>query len=170
MSRSVRNYPDRVPRRDRPSPEALAAWAAFLRAHVTLVDRLDSELIERHGLPSAWYDVLVQLHQVGGDATMGMLAERLLIRPSACTRLVERLADAGLVERSVDSDDRRIRHASLTAAGRSRLAIAAVTHLAGIERHFGRFVTDDQASMLAERFDAMTRSGAADASSWSASG
>jgi DNA-binding MarR family transcriptional regulator len=147
-----------VPRRDRPSPEALAAWAALLRTHLTLVNRLDDELIERHSLPLAWYDVLVQLNEAGGDTTMGVLADRLLIRPSACTRLVERMAAAGFVERTVDEGDRRIRHARITPAGRSRLATAAVTHLAGIERHFARFVSDQEASLIAERFDAMTKS------------
>jgi DNA-binding MarR family transcriptional regulator len=151
-----------VARRDRPSPAGLAAWEGFLRTHLTLTRRLDGELVERHGLPLAWYDVLVQLHDAGGEATMGELATRLLIGPSTCTRVVGRMADAGLVERRIDPVDARVRHAVLTRAGTARLREAAVTHLRGVQRHFGRFVSDDVAATLRDRFDAMRDSAVAD--------
>src|SRR5262245_19450135 len=112
-------YPDRVPRRDRPTPAALDAWRGFLTAHTTAVGELDHELIERHALPLAWYDVLVQLHEAGGEATMGELAERLLIAPSNCTRIVERMQGKGLVERHVDATDHRVRRVQLTPVGGS---------------------------------------------------
>lgn len=147
-----------MPPRQRPSEARLGAWEQFLRAHLTIVDRLDRDLIERHGLPLAWYDVLVQLDVAGGESTMGELAANLLIAPSSCTRVVERMAGAGLVERRVDEADHRVRHARLTAAGRTTLRAAARTHLAGIERHFGTFLTDDDASALSQRLGAMWRS------------
>lgn len=145
-------------RRDRPSPAGLAAWEGFLRSHLALTRRLDRDLVEGHGLPLDWYDVLVQLHDAGGEATMGELATRLLISPSTCTRVVGRMADAGLVERRGDPVDRRVRHALMTSDGASRLRAAAVTHLAGIQRHFARFLPDDEAPVLRERFDAMRAS------------
>jgi DNA-binding MarR family transcriptional regulator len=150
-----------VARRDRPSPVGLAAWESFLRAHLALTRRLDRELVERHGLPLDWYDVLVQLHDAGGETTMGELAGRLLISPSTCTRVVARMADAGLVERRVDPVDARVRHAVLTSDGKARLREAAVTHLRGVQRQFGRFVPDDAAATLRDRFDAMRDSAAA---------
>lgn len=148
-------------RRDRPSPVGLAAWEGFLRTHLALTRRLDGELVERHGLPLDWYDVLVQLHDAGGEATMGELASRLLISPSTCTRIVGRMADAGLVDRRVDRLDARVRHAALTPDGKARLREAAVTHLRGVQRHFGRFVPDDVAVTLSNRFDAMRDSAGA---------
>jgi DNA-binding MarR family transcriptional regulator len=132
----------------------------LLRTHLALTRRLDRELVERHGLPLEWYDVLVQLHDAGGEATMGELASRLLISPSTCTRVVGRMANAGLVERRVDPVDGRVRHAAITPAGQDRLRAAAVTHLAGIQRHFGRFVPDDDAAALRDRFEAMRSSAA----------
>jgi len=150
-----------VARRDRPSPAALAAWEGFLRAHVALTRRLDRELVERHGLPLDWYDVLVQLHDAGGETTMGELATRLLISPSTCTRVVGRMVDAGLIDRRVDPIDTRVRHAGLTRDGAARLREAAVTHLRGVQRHFGRFLPDDEAPTLSDRLDAMRGSAAA---------
>jgi DNA-binding MarR family transcriptional regulator len=149
-----------VARRDRPSSATLASWEQFLRTHLELVRRLDRDLVERHGIPLAWYDVLVQLHAAGGEVTMGELADRLLIAPSTCTRLVERMTAAGLVGRRVDPDDARVRHAELTRRGRSQLTAASVTHLAGIQRHFGRHLTDAEAEQLAARLEQMRRSAA----------
>ncbi|HZI45665.1 MAG TPA: MarR family winged helix-turn-helix transcriptional regulator [Ilumatobacter sp.] len=149
-------------RRDRPSPVVLAAWESFLRTHLALTRRLDRELVERHELPLDWYDVLVQLHDAGGEATMGDLAARLLISPSTCTRVVGRMAAAGLVQRRVDAVDARVRHAEITREGDARLRAAAITHLAGIQRHFGRFVPDDEAVTLRDRFEAIRGSAVAD--------
>jgi DNA-binding MarR family transcriptional regulator len=157
-----------VARRDRPSPVGLAAWESFLRTHLALTRRLDRELVARHGLRLDWYDVLVQLHDADGEATMGDLAARLLISPSTCTRVVGRMADAGLVERRVDEGDARVRHAAITPEGKARLRAAAVTHLAGIHRHFARFLPDDEAATLRDRFEAMR--GSAVGADWSAGG
>ena len=145
-------------RRDRPSPAGLAAWEGFLRTHLTLTRTLDRELVARHGLPLDWYDVLVQLHDAGGETTMGDLATRLLISPSTCTRVVARMADAGLVARRVDADDARVRHAAISRVGKATLRAAAVTHLAGIQGYFGRFVPDEDAVVLRGRFEAMRES------------
>jgi DNA-binding MarR family transcriptional regulator len=147
----------RVQRRARPSHDGLAAWNGFLRVHQALVAELDRELVEQHDLPLAWYDVLVQLQSAGRELTMGEVAERLLISPSTCTRVVDRMVGAGLVDRRPDAADARIRHVSLTAAGRARLRVAAVTHLDGIERRFGAFLGSD-ANRLAGQFEAMLTS------------
>lgn len=146
-----------MPRRDRPDADALAAWRGFLRVHRALLERLDHDLQTEHDLPLSWYDVLLQVTEAGGELTMGEIAERLLISPSTCTRVVDRMHAAGLVDRRIDDGDGRVRHVSLTAAGRARLRAAAITHLAGIERHFGAALGGDGAR-LAAQFDAMLAS------------
>jgi DNA-binding MarR family transcriptional regulator len=153
-----------MPRRDRPSADGLVAWRGFLRAHQAVVAELDRELVAAHALPLAWYDVLVQLSEAGGEATMGEVSGRLLISPSTCTRVVEKLVNAGFVARRIDDVDARVRHVSLTPAGRSTLRSAAVTHLAGIERHFTALlaaadgVDGVEPAMLTRLFDAMVSS------------
>lgn len=143
-----------VPRSDRPQPDGLAAWRGFLRVHQALIGALDRELQEHHQLPLAWYDVLVQLREHDRELTMGELAECLLISPSTCTRVVERMLASGLLSRRVDEHDARIRHVGLTAVGRARLREAAITHLAGIERHFASVIGAD-AARLAGQLDEM---------------
>jgi DNA-binding MarR family transcriptional regulator len=114
----------------------LQIWESFLRAHHRLIAQLDRELRQQHDLPLEWYDVLLQLHNAGGHRKMGELAEAVLITAPNCTRLVDRMEQAGLVERTVDPDDRRARLAAITSEGTAMLRRAAPTHLAGIERYF----------------------------------
>jgi DNA-binding MarR family transcriptional regulator len=132
-----------------PTPDEMTAWRGSLRTHALVVNRLDTELRQRHGIPLDWYDVLVQLHEAGGERTMSELADALLIlSPSSCTRLVDRLVAAGLVRREVDSDDARVKHAVLTAEGRAVLRRAAPTHLAGIRRWFTGLLEPGEAAQL----------------------
>lgn len=137
----------------RPDADALQAWRGLLRYHTTVIELLDRELRARHDLPLAWYDVLVQLSEAGGERTMGDLAGALLVSPSNCTRLVARLVDAGLVSRRADEHDARIRHAAITPQGRAILRRAAPTHLAGIRRWFADAAVPGDLATLAAFFD-----------------
>ena len=116
-----------------------AAWRSFLRAHATLVRRLEGELVAEHDLPLPSYDVLVQLSEAPGRRLrMTELAERVLLSRSGLTRLVDRLVRDGLVERQACPDDARGTLAVLTDAGLERLRTAWPTHLRGVAAHLGR--------------------------------
>ena len=116
-----------------------AAWRSFLRAHATLVRRLEGELVAEHDLPLPSYDVLVQLSEAPGRRLrMTELADRVLLSRSGLTRLVDRLARDGLVERQACPDDARGTLAVLTDAGLDRLRTAWPTHLRGVAAHLGR--------------------------------
>lgn len=134
----------------------MTAWRQFLHVHALMVERLDAELRERHGIPLDWYDVLVQLQAAGGDRTMTDLADALLIvTPSSCTRLVDRLVAAGLVRREVDALDGRVKHAVITSEGRALLRRAAPTHLAGIRRWFADQLEPGEAAHMAASYTRM---------------
>ena len=116
-----------------------AAWRSFLRAHATLVRRLEGELVAEHDLPLPSYDVLVQLSEAPGRRLrMTELADRVLLSRSGLTRLVDRLARDGLVHRQACPDDPRGTLAVLTDAGLERLRTAWPTHLRGVAAHLGR--------------------------------
>jgi DNA-binding MarR family transcriptional regulator len=129
----------------------LAAWRALLASHAALVSRLGEELQDEKGLPLPWYEVLLWLNQApDGRMRMGELAESLLLTPSGVTRLVDRMEADGLVQRQQCPSDRRGWNAVITAAGRSRLRSAAPVHLRGVERHFGRHLSDEEAELMAD--------------------
>ncbi|MHA6796548.1 MarR family winged helix-turn-helix transcriptional regulator [Pseudonocardia bannensis] len=138
-----------APRRAVPTPDELASWRAFLRAHATITRTLESELVAEQRLSLASYDVLVQLAEAP-DRRLRMteLADAVLLSRSGVTRLVDRLERAGLVKRlRVESDGRGVA-ARLTDAGLDRLRTASRTHLLGVLRHFAvRLEPDDLATL-----------------------
>jgi DNA-binding MarR family transcriptional regulator len=115
----------------------LAAWRGLLRAHSSLVHDLDAELREAHDLSLHEYEVLLVLEEApDGRMRMSELAAAVLLSQSGLTRLVDRLVEAGSVERTKCAEDRRGLNAQLTAAGRLRLAEARPTHLQGVRTRF----------------------------------
>lgn len=132
-------------RRRRPAADELHAWRSFLRAHATVVRRLESDLIAAHGLPLAVYDVLVQLVEAPERRLrMTELAGRVLLSRSGLTRLVDRMVRDGLLRREQDPLDARGVLAVLTDTGFERLKAASPTHLDGVTRYVvDRLSTDE---------------------------
>ena len=119
------------------SERELAAWRGLLRVHAALVKALDAELVAEHDLPLSSYEVLLTLQaSPGGRCRMAELADRVLLSRSGMTRLVDRLARDGLLERDTCSSDGRGCFAVLTDAGAELLARARPTHLYGVRRRF----------------------------------
>jgi DNA-binding MarR family transcriptional regulator len=115
----------------------LGPWRAFLQAHARVARRLDDELRAEHDLSVAEYDALLNIAEAPGRRIrMRQLSDRLVLSKSGVTRLIDRLVDDGLVERSACLSDARGAEAVLTDAGLRRLRAASRTHLRGIEDHF----------------------------------
>src|SRR5256885_10556945 len=98
------------------------AWGSLLRAHATLVRRLDTDLEAETGLALADFDVLAQLAAAHGELRVTELADRALISRSGMSRRVARLADEGLVRRDKAGTDGRGGVVALTEAGVTRPA------------------------------------------------
>ena len=114
----------------------------MLQLHAALVPLLDRELQRTTGLPLAWYDLLLELNSAPDRRLrMSDLGARVVLSRSRVSRLTDELAEAGLVERRPDPDDRRSSFAVITPAGRRRLAAAAPVYLGGIEEHFARHLS-----------------------------
>lgn len=129
----------------------MSAWRGFLEAHRRVTDVLEAELREQEDLPLAWYDVLVQLSESPTQSLrMQELADAVLLSKSGLTRLVDRMQDAGLVERAPCNDDGRGIMAVLTDAGHARLREAAATHVTGVREHFADVLRPGEAAILAQ--------------------
>lgn len=122
----------------------------MLRVHAQLTKALDANLEAVHGLPLSHYDVLVQVSNAP-DQRMRMceLADGVLLSRSGLTRLVDRMAKDGLLERCACEDDARGSFACLTPAGRARLDEARPTHLSAVRELFLQTFTDDELAQLA---------------------
>jgi DNA-binding MarR family transcriptional regulator len=113
--------PARSARGNRPSAATAAPHDLADRLHsvaIHLLRRLRRE-DDASGLPSPQLSALSVI-VFGGPLTLGALAAAEQVRPPTITKLVATLEAAGLVEREVDPDDRRIARVRATARG-SRL-------------------------------------------------
>ena len=89
-------------------------------AHRAVHDELDARLRE-HGA-SVWTWVLLREADNAEGASQRELAVLMRIEPPTLVRHLDKLQEAGLVERRPDPDDRRVMRIVVTAAGRRRLA------------------------------------------------
>ena len=141
-------------------PRELAAWRGMLAAHSRVTATLDEELEREHGLPLGSYEVLLLLSETPDNSLrMGALADGLLLSRSGLTRLVDRLAARGLVERDSCPDDRRGTFARLTPAGRELFEQARPTHLRGVREHFLSHLDDADLANLARAWEKVSRAG-----------
>ena len=112
-------------------PEIVSAWRALAARHAAVSAALERELGERHGLGVTEFEVLERLaedeeHQF----RVQELAEAVHLSQSALSRLIGRLEQHGLVQRSLCDLDRRGIYVCLTEAGRRRHAEALPTQRA----------------------------------------
>src|SRR6266487_2275320 len=139
---------DRLVEEQVPGRRGLEAWRTMLRAHATLMRRLDTDLERATGLALADFDVLAQLAEAHGELRMTELADRALISRSGMSRRVARLADEGLVRRDKAGTDGRGVVVALTEAGKARLAETAPVHVRGISKLFVARLDDQELAIL----------------------
>jgi DNA-binding MarR family transcriptional regulator len=114
--------------------DALASeWHDLMGRYHRMTCALDRRLTAEHGLTVSDFEVLQQLYAPGPEfpqLRMSELGERVHLSQSAFSRLITRLEQAGLVERTTCSEDRRSAYTRITAAGAERYLEARPTQRA----------------------------------------
>ena len=102
-----------------PGTDVLAndAWEALLSAHAMLMKQFTAEDIWGE-VSMREYDVLYTLSKCRGPLRISELNRHVLLSQPALSRLVDRLAERGLVARQADPADGRGVRLALTRAGR----------------------------------------------------
>jgi DNA-binding MarR family transcriptional regulator len=114
----------------------VTAWREMSACHAAACAALERELGEQHGLGISDFEVLERLAESEGRKFRAQdLAEAVHLSQSALSRLVDRLARQGLVERCGCDVDRRGVYVLLTEAGERRHAEAVPTHRDVLARH-----------------------------------
>jgi DNA-binding MarR family transcriptional regulator len=109
--------------------DPVASWRELNAAHAAVHAALEHALRREHDLSPIEYEVLDGLGDCeSGKSRMQELAEAVHATQSTVSRVVARLEDEGLATRAMCTDDRRGIFASLTAAGREKLAAATPTY------------------------------------------
>jgi DNA-binding MarR family transcriptional regulator len=108
--------------------ELVQSWRELAAAHAAVVDSLERELQQRHGLTVSEFEVLQRLAEAPqAHSRMQELADAVHLSQSALSRLIGRLETDGFVSRSLCDVDRRGIYACLTPSGRELVEKAAPT-------------------------------------------
>ena len=130
--------------------DRLHLMGLIVRSHRLLTDRLGRQLEEEAGIPLVFFDVLINIGAAPeGRMTMSRLSTDIALTTGGVTRLVDRMVEAGLVERQACPSDRRVIHVILTPEGRDTLNRAIATHIEGIDRHLIAHLDDKDRAALA---------------------
>lgn len=105
---------------DDPSADAMRAWLRFLRLNQRIA-RVAARVMRDTGLSVPQFDLLSTLSEREG-ATQQDIAERLYVTKGNISGLIDRMAEAGFVERRALPHDRRSHALFITETGRAALA------------------------------------------------
>ncbi len=104
----------------------MAAATSIMRAQQIVLGAVDA-VLRPLGLTFARYEALVLLSFTrNGSLPMGKMGQRLMIHPTSVTNIIDRLSDAGLVERVPHPADRRATLAQITGEGRALVGRATM--------------------------------------------
>jgi DNA-binding MarR family transcriptional regulator len=124
-------------RRERPEVDvdALVLLGRLFRAAALADAELARRLADRD-LQRGWFNLLAALRRSGTPYELrpGELMRTTMLSSAGMTKRLDRLVEAGLVERRPDPGDRRGTLVRLTAAGRKAIDDALPVHVANEER------------------------------------
>ncbi len=123
------------------------AWEAMLNAHAVLMKQFAAADIWTD-VSMREYDVLYTLSKCAGPVRISELNRHVLLSQPALSRLVNRLAERGLLARQADPADGRGVRLALTAAGRDVQRRIGRQHARGVARAMTAGLSPDELRQL----------------------
>lgn len=120
-------------------------WFRFMRLHQRMLGQMTARIREL-GLSIPQFDLLSTLSE-GEGISQSELAERLYVTKGNVSGLVDRLVQAGLVERRAIAGDRRSYAMHLTAEGRRLAEAGMAAQRDYVGQTLGRMKPDDLAEL-----------------------
>jgi DNA-binding MarR family transcriptional regulator len=125
-------------------------WDLVL-ASVSATQRRLLDKIEKDGLPGPWFDVLrLLLDADGRRMPMSALAKQLQMTAGGFTKLADRMARDGLIDRRNSSADRRVVYAALTAKGTRQAKQSSALYQAALDEHIRGVLSAKSLAQLAD--------------------
>lgn len=121
---------------------ALKLWVVLSRAGAAVRRHAEADMT-RHGLTPGEFAILEVLYH-RGPLLLGEVQRKILVSSGGVTYLVDRLEDAGLVERRECPGDRRARYAALTDKGERLMERIFPEHIEAIQRAVGGLDASEQ--------------------------
>jgi DNA-binding MarR family transcriptional regulator len=136
----------------------LDAWRSVVNSHAAVTERVQKALIASDLPPLSWFELLWAVKRSpDGPPRMSDLAERLTLSRGGITKLVDRLQEAGYIERVTCAQDRRSFHAEITPAGERMLEEMRAVYAAEVERHLSA-ISAEEAKQVTAALEKLVRS------------
>ena len=136
-----------APIEEKGHPE-LRLWLRMISCSVKMESILSQRLRKEFKISMARFDVMSRLERHPDGLTMSELSRRLIVSNGAITGLVDKLAEAGLVTRREDPDDRRSMIVRLTRKGRENFLRMARRHEEWVVSILGELSVEAQSELL----------------------
>ena len=135
----------------KPGEATVAAWIGLSRAQRVAMALVEARL-KAEGLPPlSWYDALWELDKAGEAGLRPYELERaMLFEQYNLSRLAQRLAEAGLINKEACEADARGQTLKITQAGREMRRRMWETYSRAIEEAVGAKLSASEARSLAE--------------------
>lgn len=130
---------------DNNPPSTTRVWFRMIRLHQALYNEVAARL-RVEGLSVPQFDAISTLTEREG-MSQRELADRLYVTKGNVSGLIDRLVDAGLVERRSIPDDRRSHALHLTKEGARLAGIGMQIHRDFMEETLGRLPVEDVAEL-----------------------
>jgi MarR family transcriptional regulator, 2-MHQ and catechol-resistance regulon repressor len=132
----------------------ITTYGLLHEAHRRLERTFDRSLATHTAMSSSFFEVLLRIGRSPGfRLTMSELACQLGLTSGGATRLVDRVVDAGLVERTSCPSDRRVQWVVLTPAGEQKLDDGLSIHLDDLQRELIDRLDPDELVVLERALD-----------------
>lgn len=127
------------------SPDsAVDAWEALFRAQVSIMRDLRSAFADAD-LSLNEYDVLFNIaREPSHRSRLRDVNRNVLLTQSSVSRLVDRLVERGLIEKTGDELDARGTVVALSSAGRAEFGRVAKIHMGNIRERVGGVLTEEE--------------------------
>ena len=137
-----------MPRLTKAEDRLITTFGRLVEAQSSLGRQLGRELEQQCGLTHTEFEVMLRISRAdGGRLSMSSLAQQVALTTGGITRLLDRMIEAGLVQRVPCPTDRRVAFAGLTASGQRLLSDAMRVHAANLRRVFNTFSADDLSTL-----------------------
>lgn len=135
-----------------PSDAVTRAFVRLVRAQRSVVTGIERAVKDAGYPPLEWYDLLWELEREGPSRPRD-IQDRLLFPQSNLSRLIDRLEDAGLVQRDTCKEDARGQIVCITDAGKVLRKEMWKVHAAAIQSMVGDHLSEKEADQMARLLD-----------------
>jgi MarR family transcriptional regulator, 2-MHQ and catechol-resistance regulon repressor len=132
----------------------VTTFGKMIEAQARLERGLGASLEAECGISHSWFEILLRVgrspdHQL----KLSELANQVALTTGGITRIMDRIVEAGFLERVADPKDRRVQYAQLTSLGIEKLHAGLSVHVVDLQTELFNRLTPKQATSLEQILD-----------------